>query len=137
VPKVEVVRDLFSQATGHRNLLVTEIRAWCKSEGWQIEKDGPEYLVWTAAGVQVDLWFATPESIGSVLLCRTGSKEHNVWLSMRAMDRGAKWHPNRGLYLPGRRIVGATEVAIYEALGLPLILPCEREAKTLARDYRF
>lgn len=132
VPKIDRSTDLFGAQLAVRNLAADEVRRRCKEEGWTIRSDGEHYMVWDARGVQVDLWFATPERIGTLLLCRTGSKEHNIWLAERAIAFGGKWNPHHGLYLPGRARVADCEGAIYDALALPLIAPEDREISKLA-----
>lgn len=80
-------------------------------------------------GVQVDLYFATPEIWHTLLLIRTGSKAHNIKLTTLAKKEG--WH----LYASGRwlfnekgeRIAGDTERSFFEALSLPYAEPWERE----------
>lgn len=135
IPKLERTKDLLGAETSGRNLLADQVHAWCAASGWDLRKSGAEYLSWTAgeSKVQVDLWMTTSESFGSVLLCRTGSKAHNVWLAQRALDRQAKWHPHRGLY-HCRRCFGSTEGEIYDALGLPLLDPVtDRDAPAFLR----
>lgn len=98
--------------------------------------------------VQIDVWFATgsrrdlldtsPGNWGSLLLCRTGSKEHNIFLCERARQRGLKWNPHFGLFGPpgwpevtssARSVCLAseTEDAIFDALDLPVIPASQRE----------
>ena len=80
-------------------------------------------------GVQIDLYFATPETWATLLLIRTGSKAHNIKLVSMAKQRG--WH----LYANGdglvnenkQRIAGETEGSFFAALGLPYAEPWERE----------
>ncbi len=80
-------------------------------------------------GVQVDLYFATPETWHTLLLIRTGSKTHNIKLTTLAKKKG--WHlyaSGRGLFNEkGERIAGDTEWSFFEALGLPYAEPWERE----------
>lgn len=122
IPKTRSVPDLFGNPVSVVNVLAAEVRDWVKVKGWKIEKDGPEYLVWNANSIQVDLWFTTPRTFGSVLMCRTGSKEHNVGLAMRALKVGGKWHPHLGLHLGGR-LYGESEQEIYTALRIPFLDP--------------
>jgi DNA polymerase (family 10) len=94
------------------------------------------------AGMQVDLWFAhdaitdmfstVPSNWGSLVLCRTGSKEHNVWLAQRARAQDMKWETSRGLVVnpdtvKAKVIASETEEEIFKCLGLPFIPPVERE----------
>lgn len=88
--------------------------------------------------LQLDLFFARPASadllervhgnFGSILLCRTGSKEHNIWLVEHAKRIGLEWAPYRGvLDAAGRVIASETEVDIFNALDLQFIPPEGRE----------
>jgi len=79
-------------------------------------------------GVQVDLYFATPETWATLLLIRTGSKENNIRLCTLAKKRG--WHlaaNGDGLFNEhGQRVAGDSEKSIYEALGVPYQEPWQR-----------
>jgi len=92
--------------------------------------------------LSVDCYIATPETFATLLLIRTGSAEHNIWLAQRAKACGGKLHADgSGLELPGQydpvaqrvvnmRVLRAqTEEEIFKALGLPLPLPADRECK--------
>ena len=92
-----------------------------------------------ANGVQLDLFTAWPEerellsfrptNWGSVLLCRTGSKEHNVRICNAARENGWHWDPTRGLMNARKEIIaGETEESIFKALGLEFVRPERREA---------
>ena len=86
--------------------------------------------IWTLEfrGAQVDIYFATSSSWGTLLLIRTGSKEHNVFLARRARSLGMELKASgAGLFRNGVRIAGDTEESIFEALGLPYKEPEERE----------
>lgn len=79
-------------------------------------------------GVQVDVYFATPETWATLLLIRTGSKENNIRLCTLAKKRG--WHlaaNGDGLFDEhGQRVAGDSEESIYAALDLPWQEPWER-----------
>lgn len=79
-------------------------------------------------GVQVDLYFATPETWATLLLIRTGSKESNISLCSVARRRGWSLKANGdGLFNEeGKRIAGETEGSIFEALKLPYKEPQDR-----------
>jgi DNA polymerase (family 10) len=93
--------------------------------------------------LQADLFFAQPErqalfettptNYGSLLLCRTGSKEHNIYLIEHAKRMGLRWNPQRGLFAPDPRtgalvlLASATEQEIFDALELDFIPPERRE----------
>jgi DNA polymerase (family 10) len=87
-------------------------------------------VTWHAKGIQVDLWFATDDTWGSHVLCRTGSQAHNVWLQRYAVALDKKWIPTHGIYSGGQRH-GATEEGIYHALGIDPIPPERRELEFL------
>lgn len=79
-------------------------------------------------GVQVDLYFTTPETWATLLLIRTGSKAHNIKLTTLAKNRG--WHlyaSGHGLFnKKGERIAGDNEESFFSVLGLPYAEPWER-----------
>lgn len=83
-------------------------------------------------GVQVDLYFATPETWFTLLLIRTGSAKHNIKLTTLAKRKG--WH----LYANGRglfnereeQIAGESEESFFYALSLPYAEPWKREVVT-------
>lgn len=88
--------------------------------------------------LQLDLFFArpasadllesTPGNFGSILLCRTGSKEHNIWIVEHAKRLGLTWQPYRGVVdAAGRVIASETEAEIFRALELQFIPPESRE----------
>ena len=100
------------------------------------------------SGLQVDLRIVPAESYGAALVYFTGSKEHNIKLRQRALDRGytvseygvfelavpdagggTDGATAEGARLAGRRVAGRTEAEVYEAVGLPFILPELREAR--------
>jgi DNA polymerase (family 10) len=84
--------------------------------------------VLTASGLQVDLRVVEPRQFGAACQYFTGSKAHNIKLRQRALDRGLTLN-EYGLTdaTSGAVIACETEEAIYQALGLPLIAPPQRE----------
>ncbi len=88
-----------------------------------------------------DMFAPKPTNYGSLLLCRTGSKDHNKRLCGIAKQRDMKWSPYEGLlaggewvfkgqedeYIGGQVIASETEEQIFEALGLKWIPPVLRE----------
>lgn len=83
---------------------------------------------------QLDLWLATEETFATRWLCRTGSKEHNIWLAQRAQQMGLHWDPYQGLITEKRtfKIPALSEAELYEKLALPFIEPAQREEQFLA-----
>jgi DNA polymerase (family X) len=79
-------------------------------------------------GMHVDLRLVPPESAGAALYYFTGSRDHNVALRLRAVERGLKLN-EYGLFRGRRRIAGATEQEILSALDLPWIAPELRERR--------
>lgn len=126
IPKTVPISDLFGNPTGQRNKVAEEIRKTCLERGWPLVKDGAQYLVFESGGVQVDIWFGTPANFGTLWMCRTGSKDHNIWLASGAAKRGGHWHPHDGLTLGGK-LIAAEEKEIYAALGLQYLFPEARE----------
>jgi len=87
----------------------------------------------------VDIYLATPETWATLLLIRTGSAEHNIWMASRAKSCGGKLSADgSGLELAGQyepieqrsvnmRVRPENEEQIFKALGLPYAEPRERE----------
>jgi DNA polymerase (family X) len=82
------------------------------------------------SGLQVDLRFIPPESLGAALQYFTGSKAHNVALRERAVRRGLKLN-EYGLYdaATGEMKAGAREEDVYEGLDLAWVPPELREGR--------
>lgn len=78
------------------------------------------------SGLQVDVRAVAPASFGSAWLYFTGSKAHNIALRQLAQEAGLKLN-EYGLFRDGKRIAGATEASVYQALGLDFIEPELRE----------
>lgn len=77
-------------------------------------------------GMQVDVRAVAPDSFGAALLYFTGSREHNIALRQRAVDRGLKLN-EYGLLDGDTAVAGADEVAIYAQLDLDWTPPELRE----------
>jgi len=113
------------------------LKARCRRNG-KITTDGSlNVIVELSGGVQIDIFLADPPregllgieptNWGTLLLCRTGSKEHNVWLASEAKRRGLHWNPYKGIYRGYDIIASETEQDIYKAIGLSYIEPTKRE----------
>jgi len=81
-----------------------------------------------------DVYHATPDTWGILVLVRTGSKEHNVKLCNLALSKGMRLSAAEGLQksvdsFPSMMKVIAckTEEEIFAALGLPFVEPQDRE----------
>ena len=79
-------------------------------------------------GIQVDLRVVEPECFGAALQYFTGSKDHNIRVRELASRKGLKVS-EYGVFneATGKRLAGATEEAVYKAIGLPYIPPELRE----------
>lgn len=76
--------------------------------------------------LNVDLRVVPEESYGAALNYFTGSKEHNIILRQRAIERGLKLS-EYGLFKGDKIISSKTEEGLYEALDLKYIEPELRE----------
>jgi DNA polymerase (family 10) len=89
-----------------------------------------------AGGVRVDLRVVVPEEFGAALQYFTGSKDHNVAVRNRAIERDLKVN-EYGVFdvegvedddqRAGRLVASETEEAVYEALGMEWMPPELRE----------
>lgn len=104
-----------------------------KSDGKVI--DGPKikgflFKDFEGEELPVDLYLTTPENWGCMMLIRTGSVEHNIFMVKQAMKKGWKLHASgEGLFdsrTGGRRIDDGTEEGIFSALGIPYKEPWGR-----------
>jgi DNA polymerase/3'-5' exonuclease PolX len=89
----------------------------------RVVKCGDSVAQLTIRDVNVDLYVATLQTWGALLLIRTGSAEHNIRLSKRALSMGMKL-THSGLAKDGK-VIASTEKEIFEALGLSYIEPEE------------
>lgn len=78
--------------------------------------------------VQIDLYYASPETWATLLLIRTGSAENNIRLCSIAKKRG--WHlaaSGDGLFNEeGQRVAGDSEESIFRMLGIKYLPPEKR-----------
>jgi DNA polymerase (family 10) len=85
------------------------------------------------SGLQVDLRVVPPECYGAALLYFTGSKEHNVKLRRRAVERGLRiseygvFKVEAGAEGEGEWIAGREEADVYASVSLAFIPPELRE----------
>lgn len=79
-------------------------------------------------GLQVDLRVLPAERWGTALIYFTGSKEHNVHLRQRALDRGYSLNEHAlTRQSDNHEVLAATEDELYRLLDLPYIPPEMRE----------
>lgn len=114
------------------------LRRRCLEHCTAITHGDSVFSVETRTGVQVDLFFAhagertllqpVPSNWGSVLLQRTGSREHNIYLVERAKQLGMRWALMTGIMDADFNILGAdSEEGIFKALQLDFVPPEKRE----------
>jgi len=93
-----------------------------------VRMSGNKIMRVMVGAIQIDIYFATPETWATLLLIRTGSAENNIRLCTLATKKG--WHlaaSGDGLFdEKGQRIAGDSEESIFRALGLPYQRPQER-----------
>lgn len=65
-----------------------------------------------------------PTNFGSLLLLRTGSREHNVYLIEHAKQTGLRWDPYHGMFDGhGKRLAVAEVADIFKVLELDFVPP--------------
>jgi DNA polymerase (family 10) len=81
-------------------------------------------------GTQVDLRVVRPEEYGAALQYFTGSKEHNIELRNKAIERGLKVS-EYGVFRKdgGERLASRTEDDVYRAVGMAAMPPELREGR--------
>ncbi|MFB6129693.1 MAG: DNA polymerase/3'-5' exonuclease PolX [Salinigranum sp.] len=104
----------------------------------EVIEAGPTKASVRIDGVRIDLRVVPPEEFGAALQYFTGSKAHNIHVRNIAISRGLKMN-EYGVFdvsdvdeeedsqRAGRRIGGATEAEMYDAVGLPTFPPEIRE----------
>jgi DNA polymerase/3'-5' exonuclease PolX len=137
IPKVDQERDMLGNVIREDNLLWQFLNRHVASGKATFQTGGNQpgkFCILQLAKCQLDVYFATPETFGMRLLCRTGSKEHNIWLCERAIAAGLKWNPSEGLEVAGQVMPLKTEGEIYEALNLKFIEPQNREIDWIRKN---
>ena len=78
------------------------------------------------SGLEMDLRVVSDDSYGAALQYFTGSKEHNIVIRRRALQRGLKLN-EYGVFRDEQPLAARTEEDVYAAVDLPLIPPELRE----------
>ena len=88
-------------------------------------KEKMKCFVAAKTGIPVDLYIATPETWTTLLLIRTGSKEHNIKLAQRARELGMKLRASGdGIEdANGQLLRVGTEEQLFSLLQVPYISP--------------
>ena len=80
----------------------------------------------TQDNAQVDVYIANKENYEPLLLIRTGSKEHNVKLTTKAISLGMKLTANGLIDNKTGKIIATSEKDIFKALKMNYIEPEKR-----------
>ena len=99
-------------------------------------KGGPKMIQRRYKGQQVDIYIADERTWPTLVLIRTGSKEHNIRLCARARGMDMRLHADGGGVEyqeareggdgPWHRLVPTSEADIFRILGLPYVEPRKR-----------
>lgn len=139
IPKLTQERDILGEIVHRRNHVHHHLVQHAAAGRCKIASGGDRegrLMIVQLQKCQLDVYFATPETFATILLCRTGSKEHNILIAQRALDLGGHWKPNEQLTIAGRAIASSFEQQIYDALKLPWIEPRDREGEFVAKLIR-
>lgn len=105
--------------------VIAHLKAWDRIAR-TVSAGGKKATVILDTGLQVDLRVCGAREWGSMLHYFTGSKAHSIQLRRLARRQGRKLN-EYGLWEGSKRIAGASEADVYEALGLQFIPPELRE----------
>jgi DNA polymerase (family 10) len=91
-------------------------------------KDKVKCFVATKTGIPIDLYVARPETWATLLLIRTGSKEHNIRLARRAKELGMKLRASGDGIEDGHGnlLKVDAEEDVFRILRLPYLAPEDR-----------
>jgi DNA polymerase/3'-5' exonuclease PolX len=142
IPKITDNRDMLNELISRQNHCWEFLRDYVASKAGTAcapsfssggERPG-KYAILQLPKCQLDVWFADRATWATRLLCRTGSKEHNIWLAQRAQARGYHWQPSDGLQRDNETVLTLSESVIYGLLGLDPIDPVNREAAWIRQN---
>jgi DNA polymerase/3'-5' exonuclease PolX len=169
IPKADSQTDLLGAELVRTNAVLEWARAYARKCQGQVtgpgdqvpriisggEREGKQLIV-QLRNCQLDLWFASEKNFASRFLCRTGSREHNIWFATRLTERNMHWFPYEGIvtldslraekinpYAPGAAdraveknliLPAGTESDLYGYAGLELIAPEHRELAWLQKN---
>jgi DNA polymerase (family 10) len=114
------------------------IRKRCLEKCAPHREGDANFAVLSPLGFPIEIYFAEPplrtlfgeipSNFATLLLCRTGSKQHNVRFALAARCQGKHWHPYSGIIDErGQPVRCRTERELYAALGWDWIPPTRRE----------
>jgi DNA polymerase/3'-5' exonuclease PolX len=126
--KRPVCHDIDVLGVGDLYEAVRELR---KNFNVTIKEKGPKvtklHIKADIGYVQVDFYAASNDTFGLMKIIRTGSVEHNIWLNNYARKNGFRIKYSEGLLKNNKPVAGKTEKGVFEALGLHVPKPEERE----------
>jgi len=137
------ITDLFGEPSGQTEAdvllsrwlaegIVEKRRGAAGGTSWGAEI---KLAVHVASGIPVDFFSVRPGGWVSTLICRTGSRIHNVVVARRALEMMMRWEPYNGIRLrSGELRTFASEAEFYALLGWPHLEPCQREPQEMARQ---
>lgn len=93
---------------------------------------GAKIIRFRYESIPVDVYLADNRTWATLVLIRTGSRQHNIKLCHLARTLGMRLKADgsglfSGLFGDGQWVAGKMEEEIFEALGLTWIPPCQRE----------
>ena len=99
----------------------------CLAEIGNIQLKGNKLTrIMTNDNVQIDIYIATKENYEPLLLIRTGSKEHNIKLTTRALSMNMQLMANGLIDKKTGKIIATSERDIFKALKMSYIEPEKR-----------
>ncbi len=113
------------------------IKDRCVKSGVRVMMNGDMNFIFIWKNVQVDIFFARheqrdlletiPGNFASLMLCRTGSREHNIWFCQKAMQAGCAWNPYKGIYKGSILQPAENEEDLFRQIGIDFVRPEARE----------
>ena len=114
------------------NLLDAQVKQLHTAGRLAVERNGPRMktlcLECDTDHISIDLYVATPATWWTLLLIRTGSRVHNIWLAAMAAERKMQLKADgSGIIDPNGQLLQIhSEEEIFEILGIPYVAPASR-----------
>lgn len=122
----ETVGDLDILATSESNKKGMEHFVGYEDVSRVVSRGETRSTIVLRSGLQVDLRIVSPSSYGAALYYFTGSKEHNIAVRKRGIEKGLKIN-EYGVFKGEEQAAGREEKEIFEQVDLPYIEPELRE----------
>ncbi len=123
----ETIGDIDILATSRDPAKVMDVFTGLSMVKQVVAKGETKSTVILSEGVQADLRVVEDDAFGAALCYFTGSKEHNIRLREMGVKKGLKINEYGIFDGKGKKIGGAKEQDVYQALGLPVVPPELRE----------